>query len=107
MLFPLGRLFPKREQQFKADISGNTERLLITMSYETDNYVPTDAEIEEALTIYNEWLGEAYSTHNDKDLAIAAATEQIRTHSGAHKTFFWIAENNAALIYDVDATIEE
>ena len=77
------------------------------MSYIPDEYTPTSDEIDEVLSLYNEWLDDAYAHHGDKTIAIDAATDLIRTHETSGKVFTWVATNDAALIYDVDDTLDE
>lgn len=68
--------------------------------------LPTEEEITEVLAQYEAFLRTEYERSGDRDVAIDEATEQVTT-SVAGKTFFWIADNNNSLIYDVDDIIEE
>lgn len=77
------------------------------MSYIPDEYTPSNDEIDEVLSLYNDWLGEAYSHHGDKVVAIDLATEAVQKHQDAGKVFSWVASNDSSLIYDVDSTISD
>lgn len=77
------------------------------MSYIPDEYTPSNDEIDEVLSLYNNWLDEAYSHHGDKTKAIDLATEAVQNHHEAGRVFSWVASNDSALIYDVDSTISD
>lgn len=77
------------------------------MSYVPDEYTPSNDEIDEVLSLYNNWLDEAYSHHGDKVTAIDLATEAVQNHQDAGKVFSWVASNDSSLIYDVDSTISD
>lgn len=77
------------------------------MSYTPEEYTPTAEEIDDVLSFYNEWLDRAYEDHGDKDIAIDLATEKVQNDVTNGKIFLWVANNDAALIYDVDGTIAD
>jgi pyridoxine/pyridoxamine 5'-phosphate oxidase len=77
------------------------------MSYIPDEYTPSTDEIDEVLSLYNDWLEKAHDHHGDKELAIDLATKQVQNDEEAGRVFSWIANNDAALIYDVDGTIND
>lgn len=77
------------------------------MSYIPEEYTPTTDEIDEVLSLYNDWLDKAYDHHGDKGMAIDLATEQVQNDYSAGKVFSWVANNDASLIYDVDETITD
>ncbi len=70
-----------------------------------EEYTPTEEEIAEVLEQYQEWLHDVYSEFQDKDEAIDKATDLALNHTSSGKVFFWISQNDSALIYDKDDTI--
>jgi hypothetical protein len=77
------------------------------MSYAPEEYTPTPDEIDEVLSVYNDWLDRAYEDHGNKDIAIDLATARAQADTSTGKVFSWVASNDAALIYDVDGTISD
>lgn len=76
------------------------------MSYIPEEYTPTNDEIDEVMSLYNEWLDQAYSYHGNKGIAIDLVTERIQRDNVAGVVFSWVATNDATLIYDVDEKYE-
>lgn len=77
------------------------------MSNVPDEYTPTQDEIDEVLSLYNNWLEQEYRNHGSKQIAIGAATERAQDHAETGNIFHWVANNDAALIYDVDETLKD
>ena len=50
------------------------------MSYIPEEYTPTTDEIDEVLSLYGDWLDQAFNHHGDKDLAIDLATQHVQEH---------------------------
>lgn len=75
---------------------------------ESDEYQPTEDEITEVLEQYQQWLHDGYDQFQDKEEAIDKATALALNHDvDSGKIFFWITQNDSALIYDKDDTIVE
>tara|TARA_B100001146_G_scaffold216043_1_gene219031 strand:- start:255 stop:491 length:237 start_codon:yes stop_codon:yes gene_type:complete len=71
---------------------------------EDSTAAPSEQEISAALDQYHAWLADHYEQAGELDEAITLATEKALTlhpHSTG-KVFFWLTQNDPALIYDVD-----
>lgn len=77
------------------------------MSNIPDEYTPSETEIDEVMSLYNNWLEQEYLNHGDRDIAIGVATERAQDDLQVGTVFHWVANNDAALIYDVDETLKD
>lgn len=71
---------------------------------EQDDAAPSEQEINAALDQYHAWLADHYKQEGELNKAIDLATQKALTESphSTGKVFFWLTQNDPALIYDVD-----
>ena len=76
------------------------------MSTLEDNWTPSENEIDEALSLYDSWLAEAFKIKGSRDEAFHAVNQSFNEHP-IKPIFFWITENTPDRLYDIDETLPE
>lgn len=70
-----------------------------------EKWAPTEADIDEALDVYEQWLTDAFYMTGDKEVAIEKVTTSF--NDAPNETFTWVAANKPDLIYDIDEAFPE